>query len=121
MDLDEDAFRAGRVSARLYGYLTVPYERSLVQCAKAGGCAGDEGDLRAIAADVVNAMDPQALYLLGPGTTTRAVARALGVDKTLLGVDALRGGRLVGADLGERRLLELLDEGAPPPRASWSP
>lgn len=111
MDLDEDAFRSGRVSARLYGYLTVPYERSLVQCAKAGGCAGDEGDLRAIAADVVNAMDPRALYLLGPGTTTRAVARALGVDKTLLGVDALRGGRLVGADLGERRLLELLDEG----------
>jgi predicted polyphosphate/ATP-dependent NAD kinase len=114
MDLDEDAFRAGRVSARLFGYLTVPYERSMVQCAKAGGCAGDEGDLRAIAADVVNAMDPQALYLLGPGTTTRAVARALGLDKTLLGVDAVRAGRLVGADLGERRLLELLDAGATP-------
>ncbi len=114
MDLDEDAFREGRVSARLYGYLTVPYERSLVQCAKAGGCAGDEGDLRAIAADVVNAMDPTTLYLLGPGTTTRAVAQALGLDKTLLGVDAVRGGRLVGADLSERRVLELLDEGAAP-------
>ena len=112
MDLDEDAFRDGRVSARLFGYLMVPYERSLVQCAKAGGCAGDEGDLRAIAADVVNGMDPQALYLLGPGTTTRAVAQALGLDKTLLGVDAVRGGRLVGADLSERRVLELLGKEA---------
>ena len=114
MDLDEAAFRDGRVSARLFGYLTVPYERSLVQCAKAGGCAGDEGDLRAIAADVVNGMEPRVLYVLGPGTTTRAVAQALGLDKTLLGVDAVRDGRLVGADLSERRLLELLGERAAP-------
>jgi predicted polyphosphate/ATP-dependent NAD kinase len=35
--------------------------------------------------------------------------RHLGLPKTLLGVDAVRGGRVVGADLGERGLLELLD------------
>jgi predicted polyphosphate/ATP-dependent NAD kinase len=108
MDIDEEAFRDGRVSARLFGYLTVPYERTMVQSAKAGGCAGDAGDLSAIAADLVNGMAPGALYLLGPGTTTRAVAQALGVDKTLLGVDAVRDGRLVGADLSERQILELI-------------
>jgi predicted polyphosphate/ATP-dependent NAD kinase len=108
MDIDEEAFRDGRVSARLFGYLTVPYERTMVQSAKAGGCAGDAGDLSAIAADVVNGMAPGALYLLGPGTTTRAVAQALGVDKTLLGVDAVRDGCLVGADLSERQILELI-------------
>jgi len=90
MDVDEDAFRDDRVSARLYGYLRVPYERTLVQSAKAGGCAGDDADLRAIAADVVGGMVPGVVYLLGPGTTTRAVAEALGVGKTLLGVDAVR-------------------------------
>lgn len=109
MDIDEDAFRDDRVSARLYGYLRVPYERTLVQGAKAGGCAGDDADLRAIAADVVNGMAPGIVYLLGPGTTTRAVAEALGVGKTLLGVDAVRDRRLVGADLGERRILELVE------------
>ena len=113
MDLDEDAFRAGRVSARLYGYLSVPYERTLVQSAKAGGCAGEDADLRAIAADVVNGMAPGVVYLLGPGTTTRAVAEALGVAKTLLGVDAVRDRRLVGADLSEAGILELLGAGAP--------
>jgi predicted polyphosphate/ATP-dependent NAD kinase len=109
MDIDEDAFRHDRVSARLYGYLEVPYERTMVQSAKAGGCAGDAADLAAIAADVVGEMQPGVLYLLGPGTTTRAIAAALGVEKTLLGVDAVRDRELVGADLSERRILELVD------------
>jgi predicted polyphosphate/ATP-dependent NAD kinase len=113
MDIDEEAFRDGRVSARLYGYLSVPFERSLVQCAKAGGCAGDAADLAAIAADVVNDMAPGVVYLLGPGTTTRAVADALGLPKTLLGVDAVRDGRLVAGDLTEAQILDLLAAGAP--------
>jgi len=108
MDIDEDAFRHDRVSARLFGYLQVPYERSMVQCAKAGGVAGDAAVLRAIAADVVNGMAPGVVYLLGPGTTTRSVAEALGVEKTLLGVDAVRDRRLIGADLNERQILEMI-------------
>ena len=112
MDIDEDAFRDDRVSARLYGYLRVPYERTMVQSAKAGGCAGDAADLRAIAADVVNNMAPGAVYLLGPGTTTRAVAEALGVGKTLLGVDAVRDRRLIASDLSERHILELVEAAA---------
>ena len=35
--------------------------------------------------------------------------RHLGLPKTLLGVDAVRAGRLVGADLSERELLALVD------------
>ena len=108
MDIDEEAFRDGRVSARLYGYLSVPYERLLVQSAKAGGVAGDAAELNAIANDVVNGMEAGVMYLLGPGTTVRAIAELLGVPKTLLGVDAVRDRRLAGADLGEARIVELL-------------
>jgi predicted polyphosphate/ATP-dependent NAD kinase len=108
MDIDEEAFRDGRVSARLYGYLSVPYERLLVQSAKAGGVAGDAAELNAIANDVVNGMEAGVMYLLGPGTTVRAIAQLLGVPKTLLGVDAVRDRRLAGADLGEARIVELL-------------
>ena len=107
MDIDEEAFRDDRVSARLYGYMTVPYARGLTQSAKAGGVAGEARALNDIATEVVAGMEPDALYILGPGTTTRTVMERLGLPKTLLGVDAVRGGELAGADLTESGLLEL--------------
>ena len=109
MDIDEEAFRENRVSAHLYGYMTVPYARGLTQSAKAGGVAGEERALNDVAADVVRDMRPGALYILGPGTTTRTIMERLGLQKTLLGVDAVRDGRLAGADLTEEGLLALLD------------
>ena len=37
MDIDEKQFREGRVVAKLYGYMKVPYEQAYVQSLKAGG------------------------------------------------------------------------------------
>ena len=107
MDIDEEAFRENRVSAHLYGYMRVPYARGLTQSAKAGGVAGEQRALNDVATEVVAGMEPDALYILGPGTTTRTVMERLGLPKTLLGVDAVRGGALAGADLTEGQLLEL--------------
>jgi predicted polyphosphate/ATP-dependent NAD kinase len=47
--------------------------------------------------------------ILGPGTTTRAVADALGVEKTLLGIDLVRDGGLVKSDAPEGDILAALD------------
>ena len=43
--------RTGRVSARLHGYGRVPFERHLVQSAKAGGIAGGRGARRRLPRD----------------------------------------------------------------------
>jgi predicted polyphosphate/ATP-dependent NAD kinase len=110
MDIDEDAVRAGRVSARLYGYVRVPDEPRLVQGLKASSVAGEDVTLASIAADVVERMEKDWLYILGPGTTTRAVTNRLGVSKTLLGVDVVRNGDIVAADVNEQALLRLLAE-----------
>jgi predicted polyphosphate/ATP-dependent NAD kinase len=107
MDIDEEAFRDNRVSAHLYGYMAVPYARGLTQSAKAGGVAGEQRALNDIATEVIAGMEPGALYILGPGTTTRTIMERLGLPKTLLGVDAVRDGSLAGADLTEGDLLEL--------------
>jgi predicted polyphosphate/ATP-dependent NAD kinase len=110
MDIDEEAFREDRVSAQLYGFMTVPYARGLTQSAKAGGVAGEERALNDIATEVIRDMDPGVLYILGPGTTTRTIMNRLGLEKTLLGVDAVHDGALAGADLSERDLLRLLED-----------
>ena len=113
MDIDEEAFRAGAVSAKLYGYLPVPYAPDLTQSVKAGGVSGDRAALSGIAAEVAGRMEAGGLYILGPGTTTRAIAEALGLPKTLLGVDLVRDGAVIAADATEEGILSALAESPP--------
>jgi len=111
LDIDEDAFREDRLASRLYGYLLVPDVRRFLQPGKAASNVGVSSveSKKDIAAHIVEEMDPECLYLLGPGTTVEAVADELGVPKTLLGIDAVSGGALVGTDLNERGILALLE------------
>ena len=113
MDIDEEAFRAGSVSAKLYGYLPVPYAPDLTQSVKAGGVSSDRAALGGIAAEIAGRMEAGRLYILGPGTTTRVIADALGVPKTLLGVDLVRDGAVIGADATEAGILRALAESRP--------
>ena len=108
MDIDEDAYRADRLSARLYGYLRVPAERRLMQGAKSSRPASEDAAVEAIAADLISEIDEATVYVVGPGTTTRPIFERLGLAKTLLGIDALRGRRLAGCDLNERGILDLV-------------
>jgi predicted polyphosphate/ATP-dependent NAD kinase len=108
MDIDEEAFRQGIVSARLYGYLKVPFQRRLLQGLKTPSSPGERAAMASIAADVVSNMEDGWLYIIGPGTTTRAITSRLGLDKTLIGVDVVAEGELVATDVNESQLLELL-------------
>jgi predicted polyphosphate/ATP-dependent NAD kinase len=118
MDIDEDAFRQGSLSVRLYGYLKIPFRTSLVQSQKVPS-TGEGAAQAAIAEDVIDKMEDGVLYIVGPGTTTRAIAEELALPKTLLGVDAVIKGesgegenaRLLAIDANEAQLLALLDEG----------
>ena len=108
VDLNESAARDGRIETRLCGSVRVPADRLRMQAAKARSGAADDAALDAVCRWIADDMDPRRIYVLGPGTTTKRIAGHLGLPKTLLGIDAVRGGRLVGADLGERGLLDLL-------------
>ena len=112
MDIDEDAFRDQRLSARLYGYLRVPFERKLVQSIKAGGTGEEDSAVRGIALDVVSNMEPDCAYIIGPGTTTREIMRVLDLPNTLLGVDVVLNKSIVASDVNEAELLEII-EGKP--------
>jgi predicted polyphosphate/ATP-dependent NAD kinase len=109
MDIDEDAVRQGVVSAKLYGYLKIPFQRMLVQSLKSASPPGERLAADAIACAVIDEMAEDRLYIIGPGTTTRAITSRLGLPKTLIGVDVVLNRQLLAADVGERRLLELLE------------
>ncbi len=109
MDIDEEAFRNDQLSARLHGYLRVPQKRRLVQSPKSGSPASEAHAKMSIGTAVVDEMDEDTVYIIGPGTTTAAVMGELGIAPTLLGVDAVRDGKLVGSDLRESELLDLVE------------
>lgn len=99
MDIDEAAFREGVVRARRFGELNVPSELEYMQAVKIGGQESDELVLVDIAADVVEAMDDNALYIMGSGSTVAVVMEELGLENTLLGVDLVANGELVASDV----------------------
>ena len=110
MDIDEDDYRAGRLSARLFGYLRVPSDERFVQGAKACSSVAEAVAAADIAEATVEHMEPCVAYILGPGTTTRAIAERLGVAKTLIGVDVVKDGKLLAQDVGEEELVDLASE-----------
>ncbi len=107
MDVDEEAFRKGRVSAELYGYMLVPYESSLIQSAKMASPM-TESEMRnqaAIAIYIIEKMQPDIIYIVGPGTTTRTIGDLLDAKKTLLGVDLFCNKKLIAKDVNEKQIL----------------
>jgi predicted polyphosphate/ATP-dependent NAD kinase len=111
-DLDENAYRRGEWVVHRYYRALTPHEPDFTQSAKMVIADGSDAAVREqIAEQVVDEVHahPDALYLLGPGSTVQAVGRALGLDKTPLGIDAVVDGVVVARDVDEARILELLD------------
>jgi predicted polyphosphate/ATP-dependent NAD kinase len=106
MDIDEEDYRKGRLRAKLYGYLKIPFERRYLQRVKAGSPVSEQYSQEAIAHDVTANMSDEFYYIVGPGTTTRAIMEKLNLEDTLLGIDLIHKEKLVGKDLNEADLLQ---------------
>jgi predicted polyphosphate/ATP-dependent NAD kinase len=105
MDINEEEYRNEILSARLYGYLKIPYDRSCLQRIKAGSSADEKHDQEAIAHDVVETMSDDFFYIIGAGSTTRSVMELLGLNGSLLGVDIVHRRKLICIDTGETGIL----------------
>jgi predicted polyphosphate/ATP-dependent NAD kinase len=113
-DIDEQAFRQNVVRTEFYGELLVPSQGQFLQQVKSSGREVEALVLADIAADIVESMDDEYLYLIGPGSTPRAIMEQLGLDNTLLGVDAVVAGKCVGYDLNEQEIISLIDRHSGP-------
>ena len=108
LDVDEEQIRHGRVDPKLFALVQVPFVIGRTQSRKSATPVTEAAAVQAAARGAVAAMNHETRYLLGPGGTTREIARQLGVDKTPLGVDVVQAGQLVLADASEQQLLEIV-------------
>ncbi len=110
LDIDEEAFRQGKLGAKLYGYLKVPKNPSLLQGKKepSNVTKPEKISKEEIAQYIFENIEKDTLYILGPGTTLATITEKMGVGKTLLGIDAIFKGQLIGTDLNEQGMLSLI-------------
>lgn len=110
MDVDEQAFRQGHLSAELYGFLLSPYEPNLIQGNKMESpmTESEVENQAAIAIYIIEEMKPDIIYIVGPGTTTRTISDLLDQKKTLLGVDLFQNKKITAKDVSEKKILHAI-------------
>ena len=107
MDADEKAIRNDSFAVKLHGYMKGPSLPARIQGSKqiTPETTDEKDNQTAIAKFVIEQKQPGATWILGPGTTVKRVAELLGVEKTLLGVDIYRDGRVI-LDVNEEGILK---------------
>ena len=112
-DIDEAAFRDGIVRARHYGVMQTPRDGRFLQQVKCGSQDNDALERVELAAWLVEQMDDDSYWLMGSGSTVAEVMSQLNLPNTLLGVDIVRAGQLVAADVSARTILDVVGEQGP--------
>ena len=110
LDIDEEQYRQELINTRLYGYLRIPRESDHIQCRKCGSSAAEGDAIAAIADYVADKMEKNTYYIIGAGTTTRAVMRELELENTLIGVDLVYNYELVASDIYGSQILDLIGD-----------
>lgn len=110
MDIDEEAFREGVVTARLYGYVNIPLEEELIQTTKSGGLGSEEDALEGITNTIIENMESDIFYIVGSGTSIRPIMEKLNLPNTLLGIDIIKNNQLVASDVNEKQILDIIGD-----------
>jgi len=111
MDADEEAIRLDVFAVKLQGILKGPFLPAHIQGSKqiSPQTVDEKDNQTAIARFIIEEMQQDGTYILGPGTTVRRIAEILGVEKTVLGVDIYKKGKVI-LDVDEKRILEEIDD-----------
>ena len=123
MDIDEESFRKNNIAIKLYGYLKTPYHPELLQPYKTSSPSTIEEDENkiSIAKYLAETLERNTIYILGPGTTTKALCDYLGLKKSLLGVDIMLNKEIIASDVNEKSILHILGAYGLPAKIIISP
>ncbi len=111
LDIDEDEYRSGRISIKIYGQMKIPYRRGYIQGSKSPTPVNEvEEELRAIARHVIEEMEDNTLYITCPGNTVKEIHILLGLGYTPLGVDLITKESVVKLDATEKEVMAYLNK-----------
>jgi predicted polyphosphate/ATP-dependent NAD kinase len=113
LDLDEDLYRKGEWNIKLLGIAKGIVEPTYIQVGKASFESVSDDEVKdELAEHVVDEIEQNkdVLYLFGSGGTIDYIAKKMNIKNTLLGIDAVYNKKLVGSDLNEKEILNLLDK-----------
>ncbi|HJL58782.1 MAG TPA: hypothetical protein QF621_00375, partial [Candidatus Thalassarchaeaceae archaeon] len=111
MDLDEEAYLRGEWKVRLYAEAMTPASPRWMQGAKQRIESSDESEIIEGIAEHIGEMmdeDDNLLIVWGSGGTLRRMAKHLGFEKTVLGIDVVQSSQIIAEDVNESDLLKLL-------------
>lgn len=111
MDANETAIRSDTFVVKLHGFLKGPFLPMRIQGSKqiSPETIDERENQTAIARFIIEEMQPEATYILGPGTTVKRIAELLGVEKTVLGVDVYKKCKVI-LDVNEKRISEEVED-----------
>ncbi len=105
LDIDEVQFRKGKLVSKLHGYLLTPFNPDFSQSSKLSSPESDLNNQERIAKRIVESLEKDVNYLIGPGGTTKAITDNLKLKKSILGVDLLLNNKIISMDLNETQIL----------------
>jgi len=113
MDLDEELYRNGKWNIRLFGIAKGIVEPTYIQVGKTSyESVSDEEIKDELAEHIAEEMEKNTdyLFIFGSGGTIDYISKKLGLNNTLLGIDAIYQRKLIGKDLNEEKILNLLEK-----------
>lgn len=111
LDIDEESYRRDELNVKLYGYLLVPVAEGLLQSSKTIYTGVDEEYAKeSIAEYIIENMEENTPYILGPGSSVKKICVKLGLNCTLLGFDIVLNKKLLVKDAWEKDILDVVDK-----------
>jgi predicted polyphosphate/ATP-dependent NAD kinase len=98
VDIDEASRRRGILDSQLYGLATTIAAPSVVSGRKIGSAVPSPDAIMGMADEARRHLDPDSVWMLGPGRTVQQVAAQWGLSASLLGVDIVDAGKVAVTD-----------------------
>jgi predicted polyphosphate/ATP-dependent NAD kinase len=108
VDIDESDYRNGKLNLRIFGTVLIPESPEIIGIGKAEYSTGDIGG---IVDYIVENMDAETTYIIGPGSTCKAICRHFEIITNDLGFDIIKGGKLIIEDADGSAILKAAENG----------